>query len=200
MYITRIESLKNGRFKVQGEDGLVFPLYAKELKQYRIAENAELSEDVLAEILESVVYKRGKERALYLLERRPLSSFMLRTKLSESGYPESVITSVISFLEEYHYLDDYEYVRMYVNSYSGKKSKRQLVSELMKKGISRDMLETYFSEYDYSEKPCFERQFSRYTSGKDLKDPIVRQKVFKHFYGKGFQPSLIEAALKGEYD
>ena len=196
MLITRIEPGRNKRYRVYGEDAFLFALYGKELKRYRIEENMELPKSVIAVITDELVYKRAKERALYLLERRPLTVSMLCSKLREGDYPDEIIARTIQFLESYHYLDDKDYVRMYVENYGRKKSKKQMMYELQRKGVCKEYIDTYFEEHEYSEQNSLMRQFDRYTKGKDLNDPLVRQKVFRYFYGKGFDSSLIETCLR----
>lgn len=196
MLITKIEPGKNKRFRVFGEDTFLFALYGKELKHYHIEENMMLDDAIISSILDEIIYKRAKERALYLLERRPLTLFLLRDKLRKNDYPEEVINKVIQFLENYHYLDDEDYVRMYVAAYGNRKSKQQMVYDLVRKGISKTSIDSFFEQTDYSEQTCFEEQFQRYIRGKDLEDRMVRQKVFRYFYGKGFAVSLIESMLK----
>lgn len=195
MYITGIEQDKGKRYKVFGDGKYLFSLYGKELKKYHIEEMTELEDTVIQQILTEVIYKRAKERALYLIEKRPYSVSMLGNKLKDNGYPTNIIREVVAFLEQYHYLDDSEYVSMYVNSYSKKKSKRQITYDLLQKGITKEIIEAYFNDVDYSEQACFDRQFERYSSGKNLMDWSVRQKVFRYFYGKGFPSSMIEEAL-----
>lgn len=196
MYITRILCGKGKKYKVFGDETFLFSLYEKELKFYGIVENAEIEDSVIEGIRDERVLKRAKERALYLLEKKPYSVFMMKDKLRHNEYPEDIVEKVILFLEEYHYLDDEKYIRMYVETYSSKKSRRQITYELLKKGLSREQIHHYFENFEYSEQECFKRQFERYIKGKNLEDWKVRQKVFRYFYGKGFSTSLIETYLK----
>lgn len=196
MLITKIESGKNKRYRVFGDDTFLFALYKNELKRYQIEENAMIEDSVISSILGEIIYKRAKERALYLLEKRPLTVSALRDKLRYNDYPEAVVEKVLVFLEQYHYLDDMDYVRMYTRTYSNKKSKKQIVYDLLRKGISKSLINIYFEENEYSEQEGFEKQFERYVKGKDLGNLSVRQKVFRYFYGKGFSVSMIETALR----
>lgn len=196
MLITKIESGKNKRYRVFGDDTFLFALYKNELKRYQIEENAMIEDSVISSILGEIIYKRAKERALYLLEKRPLTVSALRDKLRYNDYPEAVVEKVLVFLEQYHYLDDMDYVRMYTRTYSNKKSKKQIVYDLLRKGISKSLIDIYFEENEYSEQEGFEKQFERYVKGKDLGNLSVRQKVFRYFYGKGFSVSMIETALR----
>lgn len=196
MLITKIEEGKGKKYRVFSEDGYLFSLYGKELKKYHIQENLMIDDAIISSILDEIIYKRGKERALYLLERRPLTEFMLRDKLKKSEYPVVVINRIVSFLYEYHYLDDLEYIRMYVNTYQYKKSLKQIKLDLRCKGITKENLEQFFYEYDYSDEESFQRQFDKYIRNKDLSDYKTKQKVFRYFYGKGFETSMIEYAIR----
>lgn len=196
MQVTKIEEGKGKCYRVYGDEEYLFSLYGTELKQYHITEWADIDSDVIRDIIDNLIYKRARERALYLLERRPLSIRMMKEKLQRNEYPDDVIDRVVLFLRQYQYLDDAEYVRMYVNSYGGRKSKRQLCCDLLTKGLAKDVIDDYFAQNDYSEEQSFSIQFERYIRGKNLQDYSVRNKVFRYFYGKGFSASLIESYLK----
>lgn len=200
MLITRIEQGKGKRYRVYSDCEFLFSLYGRELKKYHIAENVDVSEDVLAGILEDIIYKRAKERALYLLESRPYTCYMMRDKLISGEYPTEIVDRVVSFLQEYHYLDDMAYVRMYVETYSKSKSRRQIQFDLRKKKIAKHLIDEYMSQQDYSEEECFRKQFDRYTREKDMKNRSVRQKVFRYFLCKGFSYDLIEEYVKMRSD
>lgn len=196
MLVTAVEQGSGKRYKIYSEREFLFALYGREMKKYHIEEGTELPDHVADEILEQVIYKRAKERALYLLESRPYTCFMLADKLKHNDYPKIIVEQVVSFLQEYHYLDDSEYVRMYVESCSGRKSRKQLQCDLQRKGITRELCEAVMAEQNYSEEECFRKQFERYTRGKDLQDRAVRQKVFRYLYGKGFSYYLIEEFME----
>ncbi|MBR1866324.1 MAG: regulatory protein RecX [Lachnospiraceae bacterium] len=196
MYITKVEPGRRKRYRVFTEDTFLFALYDGELKQYHIAEHTELADEMIQWIRSEVVYKRAKERALYLLESRPYTVVMMRRKLQDSEYPSDVIDDVILFLEQYHYLDDVEYIRMYVETYAKRKSRKQLNYDLVAKGVARDSIQDYFASTEYSEEESLQRQFQRYTRGRDMENPQVRRKVFCYLYSKGYSASLIEDALR----
>lgn len=196
MQITGIEIGKGKKYKVFADNTFLFSLYKNELKKYGIAQDIELDDNLIEDINENCILKRAKERALYLLEYKPYSVSMMKEKLYSSEYPKEIIEKVILFLKEYHYLDDEEYIRLYVETYTIRKSKKQLVYDLLRKGISKEAIENYFERFEYSEQECFERQFERYVRGKDLTDRKVCQKVFRYFLGKGFSISIIENSLR----
>lgn len=198
MIVTKIEEWKGKKYRIYVDDEFAFSLYNKELRQFHIREGFEISIDLITHVLDTIIYKRAKERALFLLERKPLSIHMMRTKLKDNGYSVYTIEQVVSFLERYHYLDDEEYTRLYVSTYSLKKSRKQLEKELLCRGISHDVIDKYFEENTYSEQCCFEKQFRKYTRSKNLEDYSDRQKVFRYFYNKGFSVSIIEKYIRND--
>ncbi len=195
MIITKIEEGNGKKYRVFADESFLFSLYAKELRQFDIVENSELTSDTIVYILDSIVYKRAKERALFLLERKPYTVRMMETQLLKNEYSLEVVHKVTLFLQKYHYLDDSEYIKMYINSYASKKSKKQLLRELCFKGVERELVEEYFKNNQYSEDSCFVKQFDKYIKGKDLLDYPTRQKVFSYFYRKGFSTALIESYI-----
>ncbi|MGN0437714.1 MAG: regulatory protein RecX [Lachnospiraceae bacterium] len=196
MFITTITEGKGKKYRIYNENGYLFSLYGKELKRYHIEEQSNIDDTVISSIMENIIYKRAKERALYLLERRPMTEYMIREKLMENEYPQFIISKVVCFLYEYHYLDDNEYIHIYVQSYTAQKSKKQMISDLLRKGISKEDLELYFEKNTYSDENSFRIQFEKYTKNKDLGSFKERQKVFRYFCGKGYDFSLVEEEIR----
>lgn len=196
MHIARIDKDRSKRYRIYNDEGYLFSLYGSELRRFNIEEDCYVDDSVVNMILKDIIYKRARERALFLLDRRMYSYGMLRDKLVSGGFPISVIDSVMEFLEQYNYIDDRAYVEAYVNSYASRKSRKQLIYDLSLKGIHKELIDEFFVSHDYSEDDSFMIQFNKYSSGKNLEDPVVRQKIFRHFYSKGFAYSTIEKAFQ----
>lgn len=200
MYISKIEKDNKKRYRIYGEESFLFTLYAGELKRYNISEGMNIDNNIIDYIFTDVIHKRAKSRALFLLDRKPYSENMMRRKLLSNGYPDSIVDDVVSFLVRYNYLNDYEYTLMYIRSCSGKKSKKQIIYNLMNKGIDKEIIINAMDDENlaFSENNCLEKQFRKYVLDKDISDPKVKQKVFRHFYGKGFSIDSINRLLSGD--
>ena len=98
--VTAVVPLDKRRSKVFVDEEAVFVLYKGELRRYHIEEGEELSEEQHGRILEEVLMKRGKERALYLLKDRDRTEAEIRKKLKEGFYPQQVIDRTMDFLKE----------------------------------------------------------------------------------------------------
>lgn len=198
MVITGITKGKGKKYRVYGEDEYLFSLYAGELKKYHISEGLDIDMMIISSIMDEIIYKRGKERALYLLERRPMTERMMRDKLISDEYPDEMVEKIVAFLYKYHYLDDMEYIHMYVNTYGNRKSIKQMRLDLLRKGVSKEDMNLFFEQNTISEEEGFLRQFEKYTRNKNMTDMKDRQRVFRYFYAKGYAPSLIESAIQNQ--
>ena len=87
MLIESVEPVGKDRSRVTLEDGRSFVLYKGEMRILKLKENTDLSEEVYRNIMETVLPKRAKLRAMNLLKTRAYTEYGLRKKLAEGGYP-----------------------------------------------------------------------------------------------------------------
>lgn len=95
--------------------------------------------------------KPVRDCALTLLEYRDRTEQEMRRKLREREYTPEEIEETITFLTEYHYIDDAEYARRYIRTHCGRKSIRCLRAELEQRGISRERIDDALEETDVDE-------------------------------------------------
>ncbi len=146
MLCTSLVDFDKKRVKVFLDEEFAFVLYKGELNLYGIKTDQILKEENYHEIVRVVLVKRAKLRAANLVAKREYTQKQIEDKLSQGGYPSSCIEAAITFLLEYHYLDDERYARNYLLSRVASKSRKQLVMELKNKGIEMDTIETVFEE------------------------------------------------------
>ena len=144
--------LNKKKYKVllEGTRNIIIALYPSELKRYNIQEGNLLSEEQY-KIIEDILFKRGKERALYYLKNSDKTTYQMRSKLKEGLYPENVIEKIINFLNNYGYIDDLQYAMRFISYNINKNSSRKIIEKLRIKGIGKDIIEEAFcsiSEYD----------------------------------------------------
>lgn len=204
MMITSISQGKNNRKRVYVDDAFVFALYSRELMQYGLKEGQPVSRELLDKIIKECVLRRGKLRAMNLLQARDYTRQGLRVKLMQSEYDETVIAQVISYLDDYHYLDDVRYAREYISFKKYKKSQRQIEQALMEKGVSRDDIRQAFvelsEEYNLEQeeqvllKRLIEQKLRRLKPSEE--EQVKRVKVYRFLAGKGFSSSAIKEAME----
>lgn len=140
MQVTAIVPLDKRRSKVFLDGEVGFVLYRGELKRYQIEEDRELSEEQYNQILEEVLFKRGKERVLYLLKDRDRTEYEIQKKLKEGFYPQPVIEQTMDFLRKYRFVDDLDYGRRYIEAYGNRRSRKRLEFDLQQKGLKQEQI------------------------------------------------------------
>ena len=139
MVVTKIEMLTKIKYKVYLDEQFAFVLYKGELSYYRMAEGTILEEAVVQEILQKVILKRAKLRAMHLLEDMDRSEAALREKLCQGLYPQQVVDEAISYVKSFGYLNDMRYAENFVQSRKSSKSRREILYQLCQKGISKEI-------------------------------------------------------------
>lgn len=140
--------------------------------------------------------RSARECALSLLEYRDRTEKEMRQKLKEREYEPQEIEEALSFLKEYHYIDDAEYTQKYIRVYSSKKSSRQIRCDLEKKGIAGELTERYLEESPVDE----ERQIRAYLMKKgctpgERMDAAVYRKITAALCRKGYAYDTIRRVV-----
>lgn len=204
MIVTSILQGNNNRKRVYVDDTFMFALYPRELRQYGIKEGQSVSRELLDKIFKECVVRRGKLRAMNLLQARDYTRQGLRVKLIQSEYDEAAIVQVIAYLDEYHYLDDVRYARQYISFKKQKKSRRQIEQALMEKGVSRADINQAFlelsEEYNLEQEEhklleqLIEKKLRRLKPSEE--EQVKKVKIYRFLAGKGFSSSAIKEAME----
>lgn len=132
--------------------------------------------------------RRAKLRALHLLTAMDRTETNLREKLEASYGPEAV-EEAVAYVKSYGYLDDERYVRVYIESKSRSKSRKQIEQELIfKKGVSKEAVQRGF---ETAETTDVQEVIGKYLQKKKI-DPTncdyeQKNKFFAYMMRKGFQ-------------
>lgn len=143
--IIDVSPLNKKKYKIslEGTEMVELSLYLSELRKFSIKEGNLLTEADY-NCIKEILYKRGKERALYYLKSSDKTAAQMRSKLKEGCYPESVIDKILEFLENYGYIDDVHYAERFIQYNRKRKSYQRIKNDLRIKGISRDNIEEAF--------------------------------------------------------
>lgn len=195
MYIAELKVLDKRQVIVKDDSGKKFRLYKSEIKRFKIEEGAFISDEVNAEI-EDILKKRCRERALYILERAEKTEKDLRDRLKKGDYPDDIIGLTLDFMKQYDYINDYRYARDYVSLKKTKSGTRKIKYELIRKGISQDIIERVFDETESDTEGVIRnilmnRKFDFDTSYRKQIDKQIR-----YLAGRGFSYEDINNVIK----
>ena len=201
MVVTKVEMMTKIKYKVYLDEQFAFVLYKGELSHYRISEGALLEEETVQEILQKVICKRAKLRAMHLLEDMDRSEAALREKLVQGLYPEEAIETAISYVRSFGYLDDARYAMNFVQSRKSSKSRREILYQLCQKGISKETakeaVEAGFDQED--ETDAIRRILEKKRVDPGTATPQQMQKLYGYLARKGFRYEDIRQVIQN-YD
>ena len=201
MTVTEIIPLDKKRNRIFIDSEFAFVIYKGECHIYGVEKDVELSEENYNKIVNEVLPKRAKLRAINLLSKKDYTEYGLRKKLDEGFYNEEIIDKTIEYLKSYGYIDDKRYVKNYFASYIQSRPRNKIIQKLVEKGISHELLEdmveaiyeeerelTYLPDEIELGRKLLEKK--KYNNGILLKD---RQKVYGYLMRNGI---TAENALK----
>lgn len=200
MVVMQLTALTRGRYRVDMEDQTAFVLYQTELAGLDIREGENVPEETLRKIREEILPLRAKKRVLNLLQRKDYTSAQLRGKLREGDYPESCIEEAVAYAASYGYVDDGRYAEDFIRYHLEKKSRTRIEQDLMKKGISKDLIGGIFEKLAEEGTAQDEESMIRDLLQKKNYDKRTatgqeKQKMYAFLYRKGFHAEAIRKAL-----
>lgn len=206
MKVTALEELSASRSKVYIDGEFAFVLYRGELRSYHLRAGEEIAQKDYDEIMEKVLPKRAKLRAMNLLTKREYTERQLRDRLRAGYYPQKVIEEALAYVAGFHYTDDLKYACDYIAGHEDTRSRRRIEQDLLGKGIDRATLEQAWSRWEeqggrQDEAAMIQTLLEKrgYDAEKaEIKD---RRKTYSFLVRKGFSDDAVRKALKtGDID
>ncbi|MFI3237640.1 MAG: regulatory protein RecX [Lachnospiraceae bacterium] len=203
MIVTNIITLQKKKVLIELDEHLVLPIYSSEVRKYDIILGKELSNVAQVELLGEIIPKRAKLRAMHLLTKRSYTEHALRTKLLEGKYPDELVEEAIAYVKSYGYIDDIQYIRDYISTYSETKSKMKIQMDLYKKGISKGLFDDVWTENSEIDSEDYElQQIKRWIEKKKFSyeeaSPKERQSMINYLFRKGYSLEKIRCCIQIE--
>lgn len=196
MLVTGIETIGKAKSKIYIDGEYSFVLYRSEINRYHLKENNKISMETYKEIIDDVIIKRAKARSLYLLKNMDKTEFQLRSKLMQNFYKDDVIDIAVDYVKSFHYIDDVRYSENYILSRSKYKSKKQIVQELLIKGISKNIIDQLYEISDYDETEAIIKHIKKKKIDLTAVSKIEIQKLYTSLLRKGFSSEKIRDVIK----
>jgi regulatory protein len=190
---------EHGRFRVAFDNHVTCLLYRGERKHYHIEEGHKLTAEQYHQLLTDTLGKRAQKRAMHLLEQMDRTEKQLRDKLAAGEYPQECVEQAISYVKQFHYLDDERYACNFVRFSQQKCSRQQLKQKLMQKGVARDIAEWALElEYVSDEQQQIRALLARKHFAYDCADRRETQRMYQFLLRRGFRSSDILKAINCE--
>lgn len=201
MKVTQIEEFAKSRVRITVDDEITFVLYKSEQHKFHILPDEEIEEADLHTILEELLPKRARLRAMNLLKNREYTVKQLHDKLKQGGYPESVIQDALDYVGSFRYTDDLRYAVNFMRNHQGDRSRRRIEQDLMGRGIDRDLLEKAWAEWEeeggsQDEQAMIRALLLKKGFDSETAAPKERQRMFAFLMRKGFSGEQVRRAVQ----
>ncbi len=158
--------------------------------QHRLEIGREIDADEIARLQAESEYRSALDRAMNRLAVRPRSEYEIRDFLKSKGYMSEVSDKVCDRLFQLGYLDDGSYARQYIDENKSRYGAIRLKNELIKRGVSRDIIEEQLAECDRGEAVAELARSLFKSCGGD------KYKLKNKLYAKGCNGDDISSALE----
>ena len=201
MRVTEITEVSKSRMRISTDEGLTFVLYRGELHRFRIRQGEEIEEEALRAVMEEILPKRAKLRAMNLLKNRDYTVRQLGDKLREGGYPEEIIGEALDYVQGFRYTDDLRYAVNFIRNHERDRSRRRIEQDLMGRGIDRNLLEKAWAEWEdeggsQDEQGMIQALLEKKGFDFQNAEPRDRQKMFAFLMRKGFSAEQARRAVR----
>lgn len=201
MKVTQIEEFTKSRVRITVDEEITFVLYKSEQHKFHIRPDEEIEETDLHTILEELLPKRARLRAMNLLKNREYTVKQLHDKLKQGGYPESVIGDALDYVGSFRYTDDLRYAVNFIRNHQGDRSRRRIEQDLTGRGIERNLLEKAWAEWEgeggsQNEQAMIQALLAKKGFDSQTAAPRDRQKMFAFLMRKGFSGEQVRRAVQ----
>lgn len=200
MIITDIIEISAKQCKIMIDEEFAFVLYKGELRKYGMQKGHLIEEALYRRLIEEVLMKRAKLRAMNLLKSRAYTEKKLRDKLRGGQYPESCIDEAIHYVKSYGYIDDEQYAADYLFYHGKSMNRKQVLLKLRERGISEEVSRSAYEAFcadgmapDETELVCRLLAKRNYIPQED--DRSRRDKTIRYLQQKGFSYDRIMSAF-----
>lgn len=214
MKVTKLVSQKRdpSRVNVYIDGEFSFGISLDSLAKYNIYVGMELEDDFLSKVFLHELKKRFLQRSSEYISRSPrtelqLSRYIKNLIMKKKGVwyselpkeeEEKILEHVISKLKKYGYIDDSHFAEQFIQSRlkSRPRGSGVIMSELISKGVSRDIAEDKVKELVQDEYALLCRVYEK--KYKDQKITSMDNKKISYLFRKGFSWDLIEKLINNE--
>lgn len=193
MKISRIYKENSKRVVIEFEDGNSLSVFKDIIYNFSLRKFDDIKEKLFNEIRDKQLFLEIKEKALSLLARRAHSKYELKQKLFQKKFEKEKIETVLNTLESDGYINDFEFAKLFINERiaKGKSGPIKIKSELMGKGIKREVIDEVlkiFFPSEENEDAAFsiaEKKISQLKK-RNLDERIIKQKLYSFLLSRGF--------------
>lgn len=199
--ITAIEpqKRKKERFNIYIDGEFAFGLDAENLAKEKLQAGQKISNDTINQLIVLNEFVKVYDKVLRFLSYRPRSKKEIENYLKKQQVGSRVSGLVFDKLAKYNYLNDYQFAKWWIASRLRfrPKGKNILKAELIKKGISKQIIEQVLEKVspDLQEEIALAVARKQITKYKNLKQSEILKKLTSFLARRGFNWETISNVI-----
>lgn len=204
--VTKIEVQKRNkeRVNVYIDNVYAFSAYSELIYKENLKVNSQVDEEKLLRIAKKENISKCKETALRIIERSYKTEKEMENKLIEKGYDSESIVIAINFLKEYNFINDNNYVKMYIKDKISTQGKQKIKYSLIRKGISADIIEEFLEDIESEDEKnvAIELAKKKYKSISRTETDRFKlwNKLCRYLVGRGYDYSISKEVVNEVLD
>ena len=156
-----------------------------------------ITEERLGQIVEQSQNQTAYAVALKLVSTRFKTQREVEEYLRSKGYGDNSILFVVSKLLQYHYIDDAQYAKNFVEMHRAVWGKQKLKNQLLQKGVRAKIIDEILQDEGFDQSQEIAKLALKKAKTKQL-DKKTYAKLVNHLVSKGFEPSQVKKVLEQE--
>ena len=142
-----------------------------------------------------------KKKSLDLLSRRDHSSLELKRKLLDRGFSIELVDRTIKLLLNKKYLDDHRFAREFFHfKYSAGQGPIKIKSELRRKGIDKDLIDSLFNDLEYDWSRLAEKVLNKKFKNSAIDNINEYAKRLRYLESRGFEREQVISVIGQPYE
>ena len=200
--ITKIEVQKRNkdRSNVYIDNDYAFSLSNELVYKEGLKLNEKIDIERINAIAKEDNYIKCKTTALRIVEKSYKSEKELVDKLILKGYDNESINKTMDVLKEYNFINDENYVKMYVKDKLKQVGKKKIKYDLAKKGISDKIIdeEIYNIDSEYEKNTAYNLAIKKYNTiaKREAERFKLSQKLYRFLLSKGYSYDIVSSVVK----
>jgi regulatory protein len=140
--------------------------------------------------------QRAIRKAMNLLLYKDRTEKELSDRLAHEEFEPDAVWAAMQYVKSFGYINDERYAENYLISFSGKKSRRAIHQELLRKGVDETVIETVMEEAPEDELPQITRLLEKKAGEPHVLDDKEKRRAVAYLSRRGFTGSDIWKAIR----
>lgn len=195
-----VEQKKNkNRFNIYIDEVFAFGISGELIYKEHLKKGLVVDEEKLRKIAYEENKLKCRESALRIIERSYKTENEIKNKLLEKGYGIEEVNESVNFLKEYKFIDDRNYVKLFIKDRLRNQGKQKIKYSLKLKGISDEIIDEEISNLDREKEMevALELASKKYTTiiKRESDKYKVREKLTRYLMGRGYDYQVAKDAV-----